>query len=199
VWNEPENPRQFCQRNNQGENNTLWLPGYRLNDITRKNSSPLPRIDATLDALNGASWFSTLDLKSVYWQVELEPSAKEKTAFSAGKGLWQFKVMPFGLCNAPATFERLIEAVMAGLPWETCLVYLDDIIVHAADFNCHIKNLLRVLEKLRQTNLKLNPKKCKLFQEQVQFLGYTMSKRGISADQEKGESCSKLATANKCS
>ena len=93
--------------------------------------------------------------------------------------------MPFGLCNAPATFERLMETVLFGLPWKTCLVYLDDIIVHAASFNDHIENLCRVLERLRRANLKLNPKKCRLFQQQVQFLGYTMSKHGISADQEK--------------
>ncbi len=80
----------------------------RLNDVTRKDSFPLPRVDVTLDALNGAKWFSTLDLKSRYWQVELDPADKEKTAFSFGQGLRQFTVMPFGLCNAPATFERLI-------------------------------------------------------------------------------------------
>ncbi len=88
----------------------------KLNSITKKDSYPLPRIDDTLEALEGASWLSTLDLKSGYWQVQLSKEAKEKTAFSLpGMGHWPFKVMPFGLCNAPATFERLMEYVLAGL------------------------------------------------------------------------------------
>ncbi|GFX05785.1 retrovirus-related Pol polyprotein from transposon 412 [Trichonephila clavipes] len=86
----------------------------RLNDVTKKDSYPLPRIDDTLDTLASNTWFSSLDLKSGYWQVELHPDDKEKTAFTTGQGLWKFKVMPFGLCNAPATLERLMKTVLGG-------------------------------------------------------------------------------------
>ena len=99
----------------------------KVNELTKKDAHPLPRMDETLDMLSGAKWFSTLDLASGYWQVEVDPADREKTAFSTPFGLYQFRVMPFGLCNAPSTFQRLMELVLSGLHWTTCLVYLDDI------------------------------------------------------------------------
>ena len=121
---------------------TRFCIDYRkLNDATIKDAYPLPRIDDTLDHLAGSCMFSTLDLSSGYWQVEMEPEDRPKTAFITKRGLYQFKEMPFGLCNAPATFERLMETVLSGLQWEMCLVYLDDIIVLGKSFEDMMQNL----------------------------------------------------------
>ena len=170
------------------DGSTRFCVDYRkLNNVTRKDSYPLPRIDDTLEALSGATWFSSLDLKSGYWQVGVHPEDREKTAFTTGRGLWQFRVMPFGLCNAPATFERLMEKVLAGLPLSVCLVYLDDILVPARSFDGHIQNLRTVFSRLREANLKLSPKKCTLFRRQLKFLGHIVSESGVSTDPKKLE------------
>ena len=159
---------------------------YRaLNDVTTKDSYPLPRVDDTLDALAGAKWFSTLDLKAGYHQVEMAEDDKEKTAFTFGRGLWQFRVMSFGLCNAPATFERLMERVLEGLQWEAALVYLDDVIVFGRTFGQELERLEEVFRRFRAANLKLSPKKCHLFQREVSFLGHVVGQDGVRADPEK--------------
>ncbi len=156
-----------------------------LNDVTEKDAYPLPRIDDTLDALTGAKYFSTLDLASGYWQVAMDPKDAEKTAFTTHRGLFQFRVMPFGLCNAPATFERLMEFVLAGLQWSKCLVYLDDIIVYSKTFEQHLQHLREVFQRLREAGLKLKPSKCSLVRQKVAYLGHVVTPNGLETDPEK--------------
>ena len=109
----------------------------KVKSLTRRDAYPLPRIDECLDALSGAQWFTTLDLASGYWQVEVKSEDREKTAFATAYGLFQFRVMPFGLCNAPSTFQKLMETVLTTLHWTTCLVYLDDIIIFSRTVEEH--------------------------------------------------------------
>ena len=130
------------------DGSTRFCIDYRkLNSITHKDAYPIPRIDDTLDTLSGSQWFSTVDLLSGYWQVEVAEEDKPKTAFTTREGLYEFNVMPFGLCNAPATFQRLMDLVLAGVQWSQCLVYLDDVIIIGRDFEEHMCNLSSVLQK----------------------------------------------------
>ena len=160
----------------------------KLNTVTKKDSYPLPRVDDLLDALADAKWFSTLDLASGYWQVEMDPTDQEKTAFTTSDGLYEFRVMPFGLCNAPSTFQRLMELVLAGLRWEICLAYLDDVVVFGRTFEEHLQRLRVVLSRLEDSNLKLNPKKCQFFCRSAAFLGHVISSDGVSTNPAKVQS-----------
>ncbi len=138
-----------------------------------------------MDSLAGSVWFSSMDLCSGYWQVEMDQADKEKTAFVTRKGLWQWRVMPFGLCNAPATFECLMDLVLHGLHWERCLVYLDDIIVHGRTFEEHLDNLRLIWSRLREANLKMKPSKCTLFRRNIS--GHVVSRDGVRCDPTKIE------------
>ena len=157
----------------------------KVNAVTKKDSFPLPRIDDSLNKLQGSSWFSTMDLASGYWQVAMDEEDAEKTAFVVEDGLYQFKVLPFGLCNAGATFQRLMQLTLSGLSWEQVLVYIDDLIVHSQTFSEHLKHLKQVFEKLAAAGLKMAPKKCTFFRREVTFLGHIVSEKGVQTDPSK--------------
>ena len=156
---------------------------YRsLNKATYKDAYPLPNIEDALYNLHGVRYFSTLDLVRGYYQVPMADSSKPYTAFSTSAGHWQFKRMPFGLCNAPATFQRLMNAVLSGFSWDRVMAYLDDIILMDATFEEHLESLGKILSCLAKHGLKINPQKCQLFREKVQFLGHEVSVDGLKPD-----------------
>ncbi len=160
----------------------------RLNEVSRKDAFPLPRCDECLETLHGASYFSTLDCASGFWQVEMDPKDAYKTSFCTRSGLYEFKVMPYGLCNSPLTFQRLMEGLLRGLQWERALIYIDDVIVMGRSFAETLENLRMVLGRFQDAGLKLKPKKCKLFRSSVNFLGHIVSREGVACDPEKVES-----------
>jgi len=159
---------------------------YRqLNSVTRKDVYPLPRIDDCLDAMASATLFSTFDLRSSYHQVQVAPQDRDKTTFICPRGMYRYRAMPFGLCNAGSTFQRLMDVLMSGLHLDVCLVYLDDIILFSRTVEEHLERLVRVLSRLRTAGLKLKPEKCSLMQRPVSFLGHVVSGDGIATDPQK--------------
>ena len=158
----------------------------RLNDRTIKDAYSLPRIEDTLHLLKDQSWFSSLDLQSGYWQVELDEEAKEMTAFTVGPlGFYQCVRMPFGLSNAPATFQRLMETCLGELHLTCCLIYLDDIIIFSPDIPVQLQRMEAVFIKIREENLKLKPSKCDLFRRKLKYLGHLVSEKGVEMDPDK--------------
>ena len=158
----------------------------KLNNRTIKDAYALPRIEDSLDSLNGACIFTSLDLISGYWQVELDEASIPLTAFTVGPlGFYECCRMPFGLCNAPATFQRLMESCLGELHLQQCIIYLDDIIVFAKSPEEHLNRLEGVLLKLQAAGLKLKPSKCDFFKEKITYLGHVVSKEGIATDNEK--------------
>lgn len=165
----------------------LCVDYRKLNTVTKKDAYPLPRIDDLLETLGQASWFSNLDLASGYWQVRVQESDREKTAFVTKFGTYEFKVMPFGLCNAPATFQRLMNTVLHECIGRFVAVYLDDIIVYSRTYEEHLEHLTRVFEELRKASLKLNSEKCSFFLPNVGFLGHIVGRDGIQPNLENVE------------
>jgi hypothetical protein len=157
------------------DGSTRFCVDYRrLNAITVRDSYPLPRMDECIDSLGDAKVFSTLDCNSGYWQIPVDPADRAKTTFTSHEGLYWFLRMPFGLRNAPATFQRFVDITLSGLTWKVCLVYLDDIIVFSKNEEQHLLDLDAVLHRLYRAGLSLNLKKCHFFKETVDYLGHVI-------------------------
>ena len=157
----------------------------KLNQVTTKDAFPLPRIEDSLTSLSQAHFYSTLDLAGAYWQVKMAEQDRAKTAFTTPFGLFEWERMPFGLCNAPATFQRLMQRCMGQQLASSALVYLDDVILYSVDFDSHLKHLEAAFQSLQQYGLKLRPEKCHLFRREVKFLGHVVSGAGIAPDPDK--------------
>ena len=159
---------------------------YRsLNQQTVKNRYPLPRIDDLFDQLQGAKVFSSIDLQSAYYQVRLKPEAVPKTAFTTPLGLYEFRVLRFGLTNAPGTFQNIMNDVLKDVIGKFIIVYLDDIVVHSKDQAEHYKHLQIVLQLLHEHELYANLAKCKFVQPELHFLGHIVGAQGLRVDPQK--------------
>lgn len=167
----------------------MCFDGRKLNQVTVKDSYPLPLIDSILSKLGEATYISSLDITKAFWNVPLEESSKVKTAFQVhGKGLFQFKMMPFGLCNSAQTMQRLMDMVLGPEldPYVFC--YLDDIIVVSKDLQEHFEILREVCRRLRNSGLSINLEKCQFCRQSLSFLGFVIDQNGLRTDPNKVES-----------
>lgn len=159
---------------------------YRqLNKFTIKDKYPLPRIDDTVDNLRNAKFFSKIDLKSGFWHIPIRESDKYLTAFKTHNGLYEWNKMPFGLVNAPSTFQRTMNNILNKLGWQFSMVYLDDIIIYSSSFDEHIEHVTKVLRELLENKQNLNIKKSEFFCNKINYLGYIIEKDNIKVCEEK--------------
>lgn len=160
--------------------------GRRLNSVTKRDAYPLPLVDHILSKLSGAQYLTSIDLKSAFWQIPLEKSSCEKTAFSVpGRGLFEFVVMPFGLNNAPQTQQRLMDQVLGPDLDPFVFVYLDDIIIATPTFNKHVEVLSEVHRRLSEANLTINVNKCEFCRSSLSYLGFIIDKEGLRTNPDK--------------
>ena len=158
----------------------LCIDFRKLNARTKKDSFPLPRMQETMESMVGARFFSSMDLKSGFWQVQMSEKSQQYTAFTVGSlGMYEFLRMPYGLCNAPATFQRLMQNCLGELNLTYALVYLDDVIVYSKTEEDHLRRLQAVFERFHEHGLELKPSKCSFLHKQITFLGHEVSADGM--------------------
>jgi hypothetical protein len=165
----------------------LCIDYRKLNSMSKPSSYPLPLISDLLDSFNGAKYFSSIDLASGYWQILMEPDSVEKTTFNSKYGSFEWLVMPFGLCTAPATFQRLMDEVFGNMKWKCVCVYFDDIVIYSNTFAEHLQHLQEVFDRLRKYQLQAKISKCQFVRKEITFVGHIVSAEGIKPDPSKIE------------
>jgi Reverse transcriptase (RNA-dependent DNA polymerase) len=161
---------------------------YRaLNRIKKRNNAPLPGSDEMFDRLGGAKVFSKLDLKTGFHQIRLRPGDIEKTAFNTKYGQFEYLVMPMGLCNAPATFQTLMNNILYDFIDEFLVVYMDDLLIFSNNEEDHMRHVEKVLMRLKKHELYVSPKKCLFMSTEMEFLGFIVGKNGLLVDPKKIE------------
>ena len=176
---------------------TRFVIDYReLNKIVKRDAYPLPRVDDTLSALQGAKFFSAIDIVTAFWQIPLSERSRPLTAFSTPDGLFEYTRMPMGLATASGVFSRFIDEVLAGLKWTCVLTYIDDCLIYSKTFDEHLKALEKVFDRLRDYGLTLGAKKCKFAVKEVNFLGHVVNEHGIRPDPAKTSAISRLHLPN---
>ncbi|MEM7421890.1 MAG: reverse transcriptase family protein, partial [Pseudomonadota bacterium] len=168
----------------------LCVDYRKLNAVTKKDVYVIPRIQDILDSLSGSKYFISLDLASGYWQIPLAENDREKTAFICEHGLYEFNVLPFGLCNAPSSFQRIMDTVLRGITG--VFVYIDDIIISGKTFEETCARFKQVAERLREANLKINLTKSSFFKTSMDFLGHIVSAEGVKPSDDKAEAVKKF-------
>lgn len=164
----------------------------RLNQVTKFDAYPMPRIDSILDSIGVAQFITTLDLAKGYWQVPMSPEDREKTAFTSPKGLYQFAVMPFGLSGAPATFQRLMDSILRGTEDFTG-VYIDDVVIHSATWKEHLEHIEVIFQKLKEAGLTVKMSKCTFAEKECTYLGHRIGQGGVKPEESKVNAIKNMA------
>ena len=156
---------------------------YRaLNEITKKDRHPLPLINEALAKLGGAKYFTKLDIKDPYHIIQIREGDEWKTTFSTKLGTYEYLVMPFGLCNAPAAFQRWINEVLMEHIDMCCIVYLDDVLIYSNPLQQHQQDVSNILKAIRKSGMKVKPSKCEFHQSETEYLGFIIGQEGVKTD-----------------
>jgi hypothetical protein len=171
--------------NNDKKKQRFCIDYRKLNAVTERDVYPMHRVQETIDSLAEARYFTCFDLAASFWQIPVAKEDRDKTTFAVRSGLYRWLVMPFGLINAPASFQRLMNAVLAGISWEYALAYIDDIIIYSKTFEKHLSDLRNVLDRIDKANLKIRTEKCSFVKKEINYLSHVIGNGEVKPDKKK--------------